>query len=131
MLWILGGSLSFIIGLIGVVLPILPTTPLIILAGFCFGKSSPRLHHWLITNKYFGRYIQDYQKGHGVPIRIKWLAVSFVWTGIVVSLLVIPLFLVKIFMITVGIGVSTFIFTSPLLKEKHSVLKQAYEKVAK
>src|SRR5699024_9213092 len=98
MLWVLGGSLSFIIGLIGVVLPILPTTPLIILAGFCFGKSSPRLHHWLITNKYFGRYIQDYQKGHGVPIRIKWLAVSFVWTGIVVSLLVIPLFLVKIFM---------------------------------
>lgn len=130
-LWVAGGTLSFLIGLIGVVIPILPTTPLIILAGFCYGKSSPRLHHWLITNKYFGKYIQDYQKGHGVPIRVKLFAVAFVWIGIVSSLFVIPLSFVKALMITIGIGVTIFIMTSPLLKEKKPSIHSVHEKVAK
>ncbi|GAE93987.1 hypothetical protein JCM21714_3112 [Gracilibacillus boraciitolerans JCM 21714] len=118
-LWVIGGSVSLIIGLIGIIVPpLLPTTPLVILAGFCFGKSSPALHHWLVTNRYFGRYIADYQTGKGVPIRIKLFAVLIVWTSILFTLTVIPLFYVKIFMICVALFVTIFIFTSPLLKKK-------------
>ncbi|WP_058306840.1 YbaN family protein [Gracilibacillus massiliensis] len=120
-LWMIAGSLSLIIGLIGIVVPLLPTTPLVILAAFCFGKSSKALHHWLVTNKYFGRYLMDYQSGKGVPIRIKIFAVMIVWTSVLFTLTVIPLLYVKIFMIGVAIFVTIFIFTSPLLKEKKNL----------
>lgn len=130
-LWVTGGTLSFVIGIIGIVVPILPTTPLIILACFCYGKSSPGLHRWLTTNKYFGKYIQDYQRGHGVPMHIKLYAVALVWMGIISSLFVIPLFLVRALMITIGIGVTIFILTSPLLKEKDMPVHPVHGKVAK
>ncbi|QGH34231.1 DUF454 family protein [Gracilibacillus salitolerans] len=118
-LWIIGGSLSLVIGLIGIIVPILPTTPLVLLAGFCYGKSSPRLHKWLVTNKYFGHYLADYKSGKGVPIRIKVFAVSIVWISVLFTLVVIPLFLVRIFMLGIAVVVTLFIFTSPLLKEKN------------
>ncbi|SFM38428.1 hypothetical protein SAMN04487943_11621 [Gracilibacillus orientalis] len=115
-LWIIAGSLSLVTGLIGIIVPILPTTPLVLLAGFCYGKSSPRLYNWLVTNKYFGHYIADYNSGKGVPIRIKIFAVLTVWTSVLFTLTVIPLFLVKVFMFGIAIFVTIFIFTSPLLK---------------
>ncbi|GAB2544134.1 YbaN family protein [Gracilibacillus alcaliphilus] len=120
LLWIAGGSISLFIGLIGIVIPLLPTTPLVILAGFCFGKSSSRLHRWLVTNKYFGHYIADYQSGKGVPLRIKIFAVVIVWSSVLFSLFFIPLSAIKIMMLGIALFVSLFIFTSPLLKEKKS-----------
>ncbi|MFC4404836.1 YbaN family protein [Gracilibacillus xinjiangensis] len=117
--WMVGGLLSLAVGIVGVILPILPTTPLVILAAFCFGKSSPKLHNWIITNRYFGHYIADYQKGYGVPLRIKLFAILIVWTSVLFTLLIIPLFLVKIFMLIVAISVTIFILTSPLLKSKN------------
>lgn len=116
--WLLGGCVSLTTGLIGIIVPILPTTPLVILAAFCFSKSSPVLHNWLVTNKYFGRYIADYQRGKGVPTRIKAFAVLIVWTSVLVTLSVIPLFVVKVMMLVIAVLVTIFIFTSPLLKKK-------------
>ncbi|WP_245711658.1 YbaN family protein [Gracilibacillus ureilyticus] len=106
-------------GLIGIIVPILPTTPLIILAAFCFGKSSPTLHNWLVTNRYFGHYITDYQKGLGVPLRIKLFAILVVWVSVIFTLLIIPLLFVKVFMLIVAASVTVFILTSPLLKSKN------------
>ncbi|SHM92587.1 YbaN family protein [Gracilibacillus kekensis] len=120
-LWLIGGSISLIIGLIGIIVPLLPTTPLVILAAFCFGKSSKALHQWLVTNKYFGKYLADYQSGKGVPIRIKLFAVIIVWTSVLFTLTVIPLFYVKVFMIGVALFVTIFISTSPLLKKKKNL----------
>ncbi|UOQ85319.1 YbaN family protein [Gracilibacillus salinarum] len=112
--------------MIGIIVPILPTTPLLILAGFCFGKSSPALHKWLVTNKYFGRYLQDYQNGKGVPFRIKCFAVAIVWTSVLFTLTIIPLLFVKLFVLAIAIFVSLFIFTSPLLKEKQQKTALSY-----
>jgi uncharacterized protein len=118
-IWIVGGSLSLIMGLIGIIVPLLPTTPLVLLAGFCYSKSSPRLYNWLMTNPYFGHYIADYKSGKGVPLRIKIFAVTVVWTSVIFTLTMIPLLLVKVFMVGIAIFVTLFIFTSPLLKVKH------------
>ncbi|MDX8044748.1 YbaN family protein [Gracilibacillus sp. S3-1-1] len=116
--WLIGGGISLLIGFIGVVAPLVPTTPLIILAAFCFSKSSKTLHQWLIMNKYFGHYIQDYQKGKGVPFKIKVIAVVSVWLSMLVTLITIPLLFVRILMLFVASFVSIFIFTSPILKSK-------------
>ncbi|MGB0901076.1 YbaN family protein, partial [Halocynthiibacter sp.] len=63
-LWLIGGLLSFILGLIGAFLPLLPTVPLMLLATFCFSKSSERLHNWLINHPRFGPAIADWND-HG------------------------------------------------------------------
>ncbi|HMP04360.1 MAG TPA: YbaN family protein [Gemmatales bacterium] len=76
--FILGGLLFVGLGVIGAFLPILPTTPFLLLALFCFARSSPRLHHWLLHSPFFGPYLQDWQKHRGVRRRVKVMAISMV-----------------------------------------------------
>ncbi|RJP32224.1 MAG: DUF454 domain-containing protein [Candidatus Omnitrophota bacterium] len=61
-LWIGAGAISLILAIIGIILPLLPTTPLVILAAYCFSKSSPHLHQWLQTNHYFGSLLRDWEQ---------------------------------------------------------------------
>lgn len=64
MLWFTSGLMAVVIGSVGIFVPLLPTVPLMILAAFCFGKSSPRLHRWLVQHPVYGPHIRDWQ-GHG------------------------------------------------------------------
>ena len=77
--YILVGWIWFLIGFIGIFLPILPTVPFMILAAFYFSKSSPRLHHWLLNLPYIGAPIKDWEKNHIIRRRTKILA-SFMLT---------------------------------------------------
>ncbi len=87
-LWVLAG-LSFVgIGAVGIVVPGLPTTPLLLLAAACFARSSPRLYRWLLNNRTFGPLIQDYRAGRGVSLRVKVTAISIMATFVTFALLV-------------------------------------------
>lgn len=70
-IWFLCGGVSLGIGIIGIFLPLLPTVPLLLLAAFCFGKSSPKVHHWLITHKTFGPPIEDWQRSGAIRMPAK------------------------------------------------------------
>ena len=72
------GWLALFLALIGVVLPLLPTTPFVLVAAACFARSSPRLHQWLLTNRIFGPLIVDWSEHGAVPLRAKVLAVSMI-----------------------------------------------------
>lgn len=74
LLWI-AGSLSLALGLIGIVLPGLPTTPFILLAAACYAKASPRLHHWLLNHRWFGPMLRDWESNRSLTRRTKTLAV--------------------------------------------------------
>ena len=65
------------IGAVGVVLPVLPTTPFIIAAAACFAKSSKRAEKWISNNRYVGSYIENYKNNQGVPISVKKIVSSF------------------------------------------------------
>jgi len=65
---------SLIVGVIGIFVPLLPTTPFLILAAFCFDKSSKKFHSWLLNHKYLGPPIQDWQKKHVIRVPYKLLA---------------------------------------------------------
>ncbi len=75
-LWLVGGLFFVAVGAVGIVVPGLPTTPLLLLAAACFARSSPRLYAWLLRNKTFGPLIEDYRAGRGVSMRVKVTAIS-------------------------------------------------------
>ena len=74
LLWI-AGSVSLVLGIIGVVLPGLPTTPFILLAAACYAKASPRLHQWLLNHRWFGAMLRDWERDHSLTLRSKTIAV--------------------------------------------------------
>jgi len=75
-LWLALGVLFLLLGGIGVVLPLLPTTPFVLLAAACFARSSPRLHNWLLESELFGPMLRDWEKNKCISARVKKLAVS-------------------------------------------------------
>ena len=80
------GVLSLVIGIIGIVVPIIPTTDPLLLAAFCFARSSPRFHAWLMNNRYLGSYIRNYQEGRGLPLMQKICTLGLLWTSITLSI---------------------------------------------
>ena len=84
-LWFAAGTLSLIVGLIGVVLPLLPTTVFILLAAFAYGKSSPRMTHYLETHRFFGPIIADWRAYGAIAPGAKAIAVTMMATVLVVS----------------------------------------------
>jgi hypothetical protein len=74
LLWI-AGSVSLVLGLIGVVLPGLPTTPFILLAAACYARASPRLHAWLLNHRWMGPMLRDWERDHSLTQRVKTVAV--------------------------------------------------------
>jgi len=106
-LLILGGFTSIFIGVLGIFLPLIPTTPLILLAAYLFGKSSDKFHLWLIENKLFGKYIKNYQAGKGITVNTKITAIVTMWATLVLSILfATELLIIRILLTLVGIGVT-------------------------
>jgi len=113
----LGGFISLILGIIGIAIPILPTTPFLLLASVAFAKSSERFNRWLLNNKILGAYIKNYREGKGLPLRIKLITLSLLWITILVSMLfLMNLLWVQILLICIAIAVSIHII---LIKPKN------------
>ncbi|MCC7553526.1 MAG: YbaN family protein [Methanobacteriaceae archaeon] len=109
------GCLFVGIGAIGVVLPVLPTTPFILLAAFFFSRSSKKADKWIANNKYFGSYIDNYRNKIGVPLDVKIKSIIFVWAMITISIIATNKFYITILLVIIAILVSTHII---LLKTK-------------
>jgi uncharacterized membrane protein YbaN (DUF454 family) len=104
------GTIFVGLGLIGIVLPILPTTPFLLLAAWCYARSSERYYKWLISNKRFGKYIKDYREGKGIPLKAKITAITLLWFTISLSIIFIVFNLyIRIIMLITAILVSIYI----------------------
>ena len=106
----IAGTISLAIGVVGIVVPLLPTTPFLLLAAACYMRSSERFYRWLLNNRFFGTYIRNYMEGKGVPLRIKIYTIALLWTTISLSIFLIsPGIVVKIVLAVVAIGVTLHI----------------------
>lgn len=85
---IISGSIALIVGCIGIVVPVLPTTPFILLASWCFFRGSPRMHRWL-KSSFLKTYIEKYEKEKGMTKKSKAAAIALMWVMLLFSSLFI------------------------------------------
>jgi uncharacterized membrane protein YbaN (DUF454 family) len=118
-LFFVAGTISLALGTIGIVLPILPTTPLLLLALACYCRSSKRMTRWVLTNKYFGSYIRRYREGKGIPIKTKIVALAALWITISYSafFIVNKWWIVQLILFAIAIAVSIHLITLPTYRE--------------
>ncbi|MFX0186460.1 MAG: YbaN family protein [Candidatus Hodarchaeota archaeon] len=109
-LYFTGGTISLILGIIGIVLPILPTTPFLLLAAACFARSSERFYNWLLNNRFLGSYIRNYKEGKGMPKKIKIFTISLLWiTILLTSFIFIKIVWIRYILIIIAIAVTIHI----------------------
>lgn len=107
------GWAALALGLIGVVLPGLPTTPFLLVAAFAFGKGSPRLRAWLMDHAHFGPPIRDWEDRGAISRRAKVLAVSMMGALLLLSVVLgLSFWLIGVQALCMG-GAATFILTRP------------------
>ncbi|MFH1569027.1 MAG: YbaN family protein [Gemmatimonadota bacterium] len=82
LLLLAAGTLSVALGVLGMFLPVLPTTPFLLLAAYCFARSSNRAHQWLLDNRWFGKHLRSYREGRGIALREKVLTLLVLWLSI-------------------------------------------------
>ena len=104
------GTISLILGTIGIIIPILPTTPFILLASFCYIRSSKRLYYWLINHKLFGKYIYDYLVHKSVKKSAKITAITLLWLSLGITIYLINSY-ISFILIFIGIVVSIHIIS--------------------
>ena len=115
-LLIIVGTFFVGLGLIGIFLPVLPTTPFLLLASLCYARGSQRFYNWLLNNKLFGEYIKNYKEGRGITLKAKTITLILLWLMIGYSAFIIPIFLGKVILIIIAIGVTLHVVSIKTLK---------------
>jgi len=106
--FIILGIICVIVGLIGIFIPILPTTPFLLAAEFFFARSSEKFQNWLFANKLFGPYLKKHKNGQGLPLKDKVITILLLWLTIGASIIFfIEIIWIEIFLILIALGVTT------------------------
>jgi len=114
---IASGTICVALGILGIFVPLLPTTPFLLLAAFFYARSSERFHQWLLGNQWFGQYIKNYQQGRGIPLRDKIVTLLALWLALSFTVLTTaPVWWVKLLLLSIGIGVTTHLLRISTLK---------------
>ena len=106
---IITGYLFLTLGAVGIFIPVLPTTPFILAAAFCFSAASPKIYSRIKNNSFFGPYIENYKNKQGVKMPLKISSVVFVWIGLIISMAVIQTVWVYILLSIIGVAVTVHI----------------------
>jgi len=118
-LYFLAGTIFIVLGGVGMFLPILPTTPFLLLSLACYYQSSKRMHNWMLNNKWFGSYLRNYTEGKGISLKAKLFTTALLWMLIIYSaVFVANNLIVQIALISIAIGVTIHLIKLPTLKVK-------------
>lgn len=113
------GMLSVGLGIAGIFLPLLPTTPFLLLSAWCFARSSDRFYAWLMNHPALSIYIKSYLEKRGVPLKTKAIALVLLWTSISLSVFfVVSLLYVRLLLVLIASGVTIHILKLKTLSQK-------------
>ncbi|MBN1676432.1 MAG: YbaN family protein [Kiritimatiellae bacterium] len=108
--WTACGTTCVVLGVIGMFLPILPTTPFLLLAAFCYARSSRRFYDWLVTNRWCGAYIRNYREGHGIARQHKAGVILLLWLTIGGTVgFAVSLWWVRLILIAIAVAVTVHV----------------------
>lgn len=110
------GSIAVLLAILGVFLPLLPTTPFLLLACACYFRGSPRMYRWLVRNRILGTYILNFQSGRGIPLRAKIVSLLLTWASLSFSIYIMEAMVVKLILVAIGIAVSLIILRMKTLR---------------
>lgn len=120
-LLIVAGTISTVIGIVGIFIPILPTTPFLLLAAACYLRSSQKFYHRLLNNRFCGVYIKSYLQGKGMPLKIKVITLLLLWVTITCSIIfAVQNLIIRAILLVVAIGVSVHVALIKTTRENQS-----------
>lgn len=115
---LIAGGLTLALGMLGIILPILPTTPFLLLSATCFLKSSERAHRWLMTNRILGPYIYQYKVTKKLRKKAKYRGLFFLWGSILLSSFLIGKILVGILLFVIATAVTLHLMSFDTMSEE-------------
>lgn len=115
-LFVIAGTIALVLGSIGTLIPVLPTTPFLLLACFCYMRSSEKLFKKLINHKAFGTYIYNYVIFRAITKKTKVLSVILLWSSLTISIILIENLHIRLILLVVGVGVTVHLL---LLRTMH------------
>ncbi len=117
--FVIAGTIALVLGVIGIVLPVLPTTPFLLLAAICYMRGSQQLYNALLRNRFVGNYVRNYLEGRGMSLTNKIWTISFLWIAILcTAFLVTESLVIRIILAVVLLGVTVHILLIRTLKNK-------------
>ena len=116
--YIILGSISLALGILGIFLPLLPTTPFLLLTAALYFRGSPELYDWLLNHKYLGPYIRNFRENKAIPLRAKIISITLLWATMSYCIFcVVPSLWVKIILFLIAVGVTYHILSFKTLKK--------------
>lgn len=117
-LYILLGTLSLVLGVIGAFLPVLPTTPFLLLAATLYLRGSAQLYDWLLSHPFLGEYIRNFKEYKAIPLRVKVVSVTFVWlTLLYCAVFVAKVWWMSLLFVSIAVGVTVHILHYKTLRK--------------
>jgi uncharacterized protein len=117
-LYVIAGSIALGLGVIGIILPVLPTTPFLLLAAICYMRGSQRLYNALLCNRFVGNYVRNYLEGRGMSLVNKVWTISLLWIAITCTVLfATDSLVVRIILAVVVVGVTIHILLIRTIKK--------------
>jgi uncharacterized membrane protein YbaN (DUF454 family) len=112
-LFIAIGFVSLGLGFLGIFVPLLPTTPFLLLSAVLFARSSKKLHSWLLNHKIFGKYIRNFLEEKTIPLRVKIYSISLLWTTILYAIFFVVEHTIwlQVLLLAVAVGVTIHILS--------------------
>ena len=116
-LLVAAGSVCLALAVLGVFLPLLPTTPFLLLASACYVRSSERLHGWLMRNRLLGGYLRNFKERRGIPVRAKVTTVLLLWLPLLYSVYRLDILWLELLLVLMGLIWSVLIFRMKTVKD--------------
>ena len=105
------GTIALGLGMVGIFVPLLPTTPFLLLAAACYARSSPRFYHWLIHHHWLGEYIRNYRENRAIKFRDKVTTIAMMWLGMGVSIILVDPLWLKAILGVIAIAVTVHLLS--------------------
>lgn len=127
------GTFSVALGVLGLFVPLLPTTPFLLLAAACYARSSEKLYDWLLGNRWFGEYIRNYREGKGIPLKRTAVAIVLLWLTIgYTAIVAVSLLWVRLILLAIAGGVTVHLVSiSTTVRSRRGLLPGSHHVPAK